>query len=68
MKKLGCFITMLMLFLFNFVIGSLSVLEILNWFGKTLPFIWAGIIGLFVAEFTIPVAIIGHILRMFNVI
>ena len=70
MKKLGCGIGMIscvILGIFNFIVGSLSVLEILSWFGKSIPFIYSGIIGLFVAEISIPIAIIGHILRMFNI-
>lgn len=64
--KLGCFIV-LFFFILNITVGTWSVIEILSWFGKTIP-IWGSIlIGLFVGEFSIPIAIIGWILRMCGV-
>lgn len=58
MKKLYLFILVL-----NAVVGTWSVSEILSWFGKTIP-TWADfIIGLFVGQFSIPIAVIGKILK-----
>jgi len=51
----------------NITVGAWSVIEILSWFGKSIP-MWASVlIGLFTGEFSIPVAIVGYLLRMFGV-
>lgn len=64
--KLGC-LAMFFIFIINITIGAWSVIEILSWFGRTIP-IWASVlIGLFVGEFSIPIAIIGWILRICGV-
>jgi hypothetical protein len=55
---LGVFILLL-----NISIGAWSIIEILSWFGKSIPLLANVIIGLFVGEFSIPVAIIGYILK-----
>lgn len=58
----GCVFIMLF---FNFCIGGWSVNYLLGLLDKTIPFFWAAIIGLFVAEFSIPAAIIAAILKYF---
>jgi hypothetical protein len=57
---IGAYIFILLL---NISVGAWTVIEILSWFGKSIPLIANVIIGLFVGEFSIPVAIIGHILK-----
>lgn len=49
--------------LFNLFVGTWSVDNILSWFGKDIPLIADLLIGLFVAEISVPVAIVGEILR-----
>jgi len=57
----------LFLLILNITVGAWSVIEILSWFGKSIP-LWANaLIGLFVGEFSIPVAIIGWILKICGV-
>jgi len=52
---------------FNIIVGTWSVVEILSWFGKSIP-LWADVLtGLFVAEFSVPVAIGGYLLKLFGV-
>lgn len=46
----------------NIIVGGWSVNEILSWFGKDIIFIADSFIGLFVGEFSIPIAIVGKIL------
>jgi hypothetical protein len=65
-KGNGCLLVIILLG-FNLLFGAWSVLEILSWFGKSIPWIIAVIIGLIGGEFTIPVAIIGIILRVFGI-
>jgi hypothetical protein len=61
------FIFVLFLLILNITVGAWSVIEILSWFGKSIP-LWANaLIGLFVGEFSIPVAIIGWILKICGV-
>lgn len=60
----GCVIFVLAL---NLVVGTWSVIEILSWFGKSIPLIGNIIIGLFAGELSIPVAIIGYILKLFGI-
>jgi len=51
----------------NITVGAWSIIEILSWFGKSIP-MWADVlIGLFLGEFSIPVAIVGYLLRLFGV-
>lgn len=64
--KTGCGIYLFILAL-NLTVGAWSVIEILSWFGKSIPLIANVIIGLFVGEFSIPVAIIGYILKVCGV-
>lgn len=63
---LGCF-PIILLLLFNVLVGAWSVSEILSWFGKSISFFADMLIGLFVAEFSVPVAIVGYILKVFGV-
>lgn len=62
--QIGCFIFVL---IFNFTIGAWSVIEILSWFDKKIPLIASATIGLFVGEISIPIAIVGKILKAFGV-
>lgn len=62
-KNAGCFTAIGML-LINISIGAWSVSEILSWFGKSIPLIASVIIGLFAGEISIPIAIIGWILKI----
>ena len=65
-NKLGCLILSAMLVL-NITVGAWSVGEILSWTGKNIP-LWADtLIGLFVGEISIPVAIVGWLLKLFGV-
>lgn len=60
----GC---MIFILLFNLLIGTWSSIEILSWFHKSIPLIGNVIIGLFAGEISVPVAVIGYILRLFGV-
>ncbi|GAA0115272.1 hypothetical protein [Clostridium senegalense] len=51
----------------NLTIGTWSVAEILSWFGKDIPILADGAIGLIVGEISIPIALVGWILRYFSV-
>lgn len=62
----GC-LSIILIVLFNVLAGAWSVNEILSWFGRSVPFIADMLIGLFVAEFSVPVAIVGYILKTFGV-
>lgn len=64
-KNLG-FGTMMLILLINLSAGAWSIIEILSWFGKSIPLIGSIIIGLFAGEISIPIAIAGWILRMFG--
>ena len=64
MVDLGCLGVVI---IFNFIAGGMSVNYILAWFGKSLPFIADGLIGLIVGELSIPVALFGWTLRCFGV-
>lgn len=57
----------LVLVIINLVVGGWSIAEILSWFGKSIPFIFDIIIGLILAEISVPVAIVGWILRICGV-
>lgn len=62
----GC-VSPFVIMLINLIIGTISVVYILSWFDKTIPLIGSIVIGLIGGEFTIPIAIIGWILRLFGV-
>lgn len=62
----GCF---LFFVLFNLILGGWSVNYLLLSFAeKTIPFFWATVVGLFVGEFSIPIAIVAKILIHFGVL
>ena len=66
MGKIGCFLIGLVLAI-NITVGAWSIIEILSWFGKEIPLIANAAIGLFVGEVSIPVAIVGWILKICGV-
>lgn len=51
--------------LFNGIVGGLSVDCISSWFGKNIPMLYDVLIGLVFAEFTIPLAILGWLIKLF---
>lgn len=51
--------------IFNGIIGGLSVDYIASWFGKNIPMLYDVLIGLVFAEFTIPLAILGWLIKLF---
>lgn len=51
----------------NLIIGGWSIDVILSWFAKDIPWIADVAIGLFAAEISVPIAIIGKILSAFGV-
>jgi len=62
----GCYLVILVV---NLVLGGWSVNYLLSTFlEKTLPFFWASVIGLFIGEFSIPVAIVVKILQSFGIL
>jgi hypothetical protein len=65
-SKIGC-LAQIIIILLNATVGAWSVVEILSWFGKSIPLIGNVIIGLFAGEISIPVAIVGYILKVFGV-
>lgn len=65
-ENAGCF-TVIVILLINLSIGAWSISEILSWFGKWIPLIASVIIGLFAGEISIPIAIIGWVLRICGV-
>lgn len=65
-NKIGCLIILLAIII-NMTIGAWSVSQILSWFGKSIPMIGNALIGLFVGEISIPIAIIGCILKLFGI-
>ena len=65
-KNTGC-LTVIIILLINLSIGAWSVIEILSWFGKSIPLWGNALIGLFTAEFSVPIAIVGWILRILGV-
>jgi len=65
-NSLGC-LPVIAILVINVTVGTWSVIEVLSWFGKSIPLLGSIIIGLFTAEMSIPLAIIGYILRAFGV-
>ena len=64
--NVGCLVIVL---LFNLGVGGWSVNYLLAAFmSKTIPFWGAALIGLFVGEFSVPVAIVVALLRFFGAI
>ncbi len=64
MKSIGCGFLIAIMVL-NLTVGAWSVDKILSWIGKDIPMIGDMVIGLFVAEISIPVAVVGSILKYF---
>lgn len=62
-SQLGCFLIVLA---FNIVVGAWSVDYILSFFGKDIPIFADILIGLFVAQLSVPVAIAMWLLRLFG--
>ena len=53
---------------FNFLVGAWSVNYLLQFFlSKTISFLGAGLIGLIVAEISVPVALVIWLLKAFGV-
>lgn len=65
-NSMGC-LPIIIILVINITIGAWSVGEILSWFGKDIPFIGDALIGLFVGEVSIPVAIVGWLLKLFGI-
>ena len=63
---IGC-MPIIMILLFNFTIGGLALDYILGYFGKNIPFIADALIGTFLGELTIPVALIMWLLQLVGV-
>lgn len=61
------YLPIIIVLVFNIAIGGWSVNAILSWFGKDILFAADILIGLFIAEFSVPVAVVGEILRYFGV-
>lgn len=61
---IGCFVLVV---LFNISIGTWAVNQILSWFGKDIPFVADLVIGLVTAQISVPVAVIGWILKICGV-
>lgn len=61
----GCSI-MLFIMLLNVTIGAVSVNYILSWMGKDI--VWFGdvILGLFLGEIAVPIAVFGWLLKLFG--
>jgi hypothetical protein len=62
----GCLPVILVLAL-NLTVGTWSIVEILSWFGKSISIIACAVIGLFAGEISVPVAIVGWILKVCGV-
>ena len=58
-------IIIMIIFTFNTFIGGWAADYILNFFGKDIPFYADCIIGFFIAEILIPIAIILWIISLF---
>ena len=62
-NKIGCLFALVILAI-NATIGAWSIIQILSWFGKSIPMIANIILGILVGEVSIPIAIVGHILKI----
>lgn len=60
-------ISIILINLINIIVGTWSVIEILSWFEKSIPIFANTVIALFVAKISVPVAIVGYLLRLFGV-
>jgi hypothetical protein len=64
--KIGCSIQIIYVIIY-FTLSTYAVIKILSWFGKTIP-LWADIlIGFFGGVLTVPIWVIGSILRFCGV-
>lgn len=54
----------LLLLIFNIFIGGWSIGVILGWIGIKIPFWISGAVGIVAGEFTVPIAIVGSILKL----
>ena len=54
----------LLLLIFNIFIGGWSIEVILGWLGIKIPFWISGAVGIVAGEFTVPVAVVGSILKL----
>lgn len=61
--KRKVYLSILLLIIVNMTIGVWSVIEILSWFGISIPLITGIIAGAIVGELSIPIAIIGLFIR-----
>lgn len=66
LNRLGCLIVST-IFAFNVTIGTISVIEILSWFDKTVPMATNIFMGFLLGEITVPIALCGWVLRLFGV-
>lgn len=66
MKKVGCGLVSSIVLL-NLIAGGMSVAYILSWFGQDIPIVMDVIIGLIFGEISIPIALVGYILKLFGV-
>lgn len=58
----GCYLFILIA---NLIFGGTSVNYLLAEFvGKTMPLFWAVVVGIFVGQFSIPIAIVVWILKL----
>ena len=61
----GCWI---LIMIFNLSLGGWSVNYLLGQFASdTIPFIWATVIGFFLGQITVPIAVIVLILSSFGI-
>lgn len=61
----GCYTFVI---LFNLLLGGWSVNYLLHQFASdTLPFIWATVIGFFIAQISVPIAVLVLILNSFGI-
>lgn len=67
MKGTSRCLAYIIIFAINITIGAWSIIQILSWFGKTIPLLGSIIIDLFAGEVSIPIAIVGCILKAFKV-
>lgn len=61
--KRKVYLSILLLIIVNMTIGVWSVIEILSWFGISIPLMAGIIAGAIVGELSIPIAIIGLFIR-----
>lgn len=62
-RNIGCLMSMGLLLL-NVTVGTWSVIEILSWFGKSIPTLANVVIGFFLGGLTIPIALIGWLVQV----